>query len=65
MKTEIIIGIVMITVGIIFGIIETVYFGYNMFPETFTETICDILSFGLVIFGVIKLNIIMNKKLNK
>ena len=56
MKKETLIGIVLITIGLVFGIFETIYFGYNILPNTLLETFCDILSVGLVIVGVIKLD---------
>jgi hypothetical protein len=38
--------------AIIFTIVETAYFGWNMRPQSNAEIICDAISVGLCIWGV-------------
>lgn len=56
------IGLIILFIGLIFGIIETEYFGYNLFPASNTELICDIVSFITVTIGVVILLRYKNKQ---
>jgi hypothetical protein len=37
--------------GLIFGFIETAYFGWNLYPHSHAESICDIIAMSLVAIG--------------
>jgi len=45
------VSFISITLGIVFGLIETWYFGGNMFPESHAEILCDNLVISLLFFG--------------
>ena len=57
------IGIILIMFGIVFGIIETSYFGGNFLPQSFAELICDILALIAMLVGII--NIISSSRVEK
>jgi hypothetical protein len=44
-------GYILIVFGILFVIIETVYFGGNLFPSSRNEFMCDMISLGCVVGG--------------
>jgi hypothetical protein len=52
MNKNLIGGIIMF-LGIVAGLIETVYFGYNFTPHSYQELYCDITSGIIVISGII------------
>ena len=45
------IGIICLIWALIFGILETNYFGNNLFPQTTAEIICDLTALLLSICG--------------
>jgi hypothetical protein len=47
------IGHIMMIVAIIFSIIETRYFGNNMYPESIQEVICDSIGFIAAFTGFV------------
>lgn len=62
-------GLIIITSGIIFNIIETLYYGrgaakgFNMFPASLGEYICDSIALITIIIGYyIAANDLMNLK---
>ena len=59
----------LIIIGFAIWIIETVYFGFNIYAITDAEKFCDRLSFSLIFVGlllnIIRLNININKKMIK
>lgn len=58
-------GYFLIVVGFTLWIIETVYFGFNIYAITDAEKFCDTLSWSLIFVGLlldtIKINININK----
>lgn len=50
------IGIFLWLAGIIFGIFENQYFGWNMTPQSISEVVCDVLSVLATITGFILFN---------
>ena len=43
-----------IIAGLIFCLITTAYFGWNLFPESGAEITCDLISVFIVMIGTIK-----------
>ncbi len=47
LKKQFNLSIILIILGFLFGIIETIYFGCNWLPQSHAEKICDAIS-GLI-----------------
>lgn len=58
MKNKVI-GTILLITALIFGRLETKYFGNNWLPQTKEEVICDIVSLIMCITGII---LMLNRK---
>jgi hypothetical protein len=47
-----ILGIILVYLGLSFGLIETYIFGSNFYPESINELICDIGALSMVIVSL-------------
>lgn len=45
-------GTIIMTLAVLFGLAETIYFGNNILPNSNAEKICDILVLILLFFGL-------------
>jgi hypothetical protein len=45
-------AILLFNIGLAFGLIETIYFGGNMHPESYAEKICDIIAGEIISAGI-------------
>lgn len=46
------IGYILIAFAVIFGALETIYFGFNLLPGNFAELMCDAVSVMSLIIGI-------------
>ncbi len=48
-------GIIIVLIGILYGFTETAYFGWNFFPKSDAEMICDGIGILITVIGMTKM----------